>query len=80
MPRIDGTGPQGAGPLTGRGLGPCGQGLARGRGGFFGRFGRGLGFSRRWTQTDEKAALEEEEQILKEELAQIQEEKKTLKK
>ena len=81
MPRIDGTGPQGAGPLTGRGLGPCGRGLARGRGGWFGRglgLARGLGFGRRWTPTDEKATLEEEEQILKEELAQIQEEKKTL--
>ena len=75
MPRIDGTGPQGAGSLTGRGLGPCGRGLARGRGSWC---GRGLGFGRRWTQIDEKAALDEEEQILKEELAQIQEEKKAL--
>ena len=75
MPGRNGTGPQGAGPLTGRGLGPCGRGLARGRGGWF---GCGLGFGRRWTQIDEKAALDEEEQILKEELAQIQEEKKAL--
>jgi len=76
MPGRNGTGPQGAGPLTGRGLGPCGRGLARGRGSWF---GRGLGFGRRWTQTDERATLDEEEQILKEELAQIQEEKKALK-
>ncbi len=26
MPNRNGTGPQGAGPLTGRGLGPCGRG------------------------------------------------------
>lgn len=25
MPRMDGTGPLGQGPLTGRGLGPCGN-------------------------------------------------------
>jgi len=42
MPNRDGTGPQGKGPLTGRGLGPCqniqgrpmrqrGQGFGRGR-------------------------------------------------
>jgi len=36
MPAQDRTGPQGQGPLTGRGLGPCGRGLARG-------FGRGMG-------------------------------------
>jgi hypothetical protein len=41
MPNRDMTGPRGRGPLTGRGLGPCGKGLARGRG-----FGRGLGRGR----------------------------------
>lgn len=39
MPYRDATGPNGQGPLTGRGLGPCGSGNARG----FGRgFGRGF--------------------------------------
>lgn len=45
MPGMDGTGPVGAGPMTGRGLGACtgrgagwGYGLGRGRG-----FGRGFG-------------------------------------
>ncbi len=47
MPRGDGTGPMGSGPLTGRGLGACkgampGYGAGYGRG--FGR--RGLGCSR----------------------------------
>ena len=45
MPGRDGRGPQGEGPLSGRGLGPCGRGLARGKG--FGRgLGRGLGLGR----------------------------------
>lgn len=30
MPNKDGTGPNGEGPKTGRGLGPCGDGTARG--------------------------------------------------
>jgi len=51
MPGFDGTGPQGQGPLTGRGLGYCagavpvgrGRGIGLGRG--FGRgFGPGRGF------------------------------------
>ena len=42
MPGRDGTGPMGAGAMTGRGLGPCGGGYAFGRG-FGGGFGRGLG-------------------------------------
>ena len=28
MPRFDGTGPMGRGPMTGRGFGPCGRGRA----------------------------------------------------
>lgn len=43
MPRRDATGPQGMGPLTGRGMGPC-QGEARLGGAGYGRgFGRGFG-------------------------------------
>lgn len=42
MPRFDGTGPWGLGPLTGRGLGPCGAGMAWRRG-----WGRGFGWQRR---------------------------------
>ena len=30
MPAQDGTGPNGQGPMTGRGLGPCGGGMRRG--------------------------------------------------
>ncbi len=59
MPRGDGTGPMGAGMLTGRGLGPCGGGDRAGYGagygtgfgygcrrGFGGRFGGFFGFGR----------------------------------
>ena len=57
MPRKDGTGPMGVGPITGRGLGPCtgarparygvgfGTGLGRRllrRRGFAGGYGRGF--------------------------------------
>ena len=41
MPRMDMTGPMGAGPMTGRGLGPCGGGQAFGCG-----RGRGAGMGR----------------------------------
>ena len=45
MPGFNGTGPQGQGPMTGRGLGPCGGGMGYGRG--FGRgYGRGAGYGR----------------------------------
>ncbi len=46
MPNRDGTGPLGEGPLTGRGLGPCGGGLKRGRPGLGKRLGSGKGFRR----------------------------------
>lgn len=56
MPDFDGTGPMGAGPGNGRGLGPCGAGWRRGfgrsRGFGFGRGRRGFGrfswWGRRW--------------------------------
>lgn len=44
MPFRDGSGPNGAGPLTGWGMGHCGGTAAAGRGnGFFGGIGRGRG-------------------------------------
>ena len=68
MPRFDGTGPWGRGARTGWGLGPCGLGLRRG----LGRgYGRGYGSSR-WTQQDERTALEEEIKILKAELREAE--------
>ena len=55
MPGLNGTGPAGAGSMTGRGLGPCGSGegipakeyYGRGMGHPLGaRFGRGMGCGR----------------------------------
>lgn len=43
MPMFDGAGPRGQGPMTGRGLGPCGRGYGRGFGRGFG-YGRGRGY------------------------------------
>lgn len=50
MPRGDGTGPRGEGPLTGRGLGPCNTDMQRGESGYGmgAGFGRGRGLGRRW--------------------------------
>ncbi|MBW2637578.1 MAG: DUF5320 domain-containing protein [Deltaproteobacteria bacterium] len=51
MPRGDRTGPEGMGPQSGRGLGPCGTGTEEipentNNEGFFRRLGRGLGLGR----------------------------------
>ena len=63
MPGFDGTGPGGAGPLTGGGFGYCvgaaGAGrLGRGRGGRVGGGGYGRGWCR-WQAVDEPAPAEE---------------------
>ena len=72
MPGQDGTGPSGLGPLTGRGLGPCGCGMRKG----FGRgYGRGFGFRRQVTLTKE-----EEKKILEAELKEIDLEKQEIEK
>ena len=73
MPGFDRTGPRGVGPRTGWGRGPCGAGMAFGRGWGFGRgFGRGFGAG--WGPVEEVpesgllarlAALEEEVQRLR---------------
>lgn len=71
MPRFDGTGPQGQGPMTGRGLGPCGLGLRR---------GGGYGFRRFISPKNEITALTEEQKILEEELKAVKEKLENLKK
>jgi hypothetical protein len=85
MPWRDGTGPLGQGPLSGRGLGPCGKGLGFRRG-----FGRGFGWRRFYfdepivepltlTKGEQKKILEEEKKDLELELQRIQEKLKELK-
>lgn len=84
MPAFDRTGPQGQGPMTGRGLGPCGTGRGMGMG--FGRgrgYGRGLGRYFGWNapQTKEekiediktyRKALQEEMEESEKELTDLQ--------
>jgi len=82
MPRLNGTGPMGQGPRTGRGLGPCGGGYGYGRGYGRGR-GRGFGFGnyspwgewsyRQPTEIEEKAIVQDDIAILKEELKAAEE-------
>jgi len=68
MPRFDGTGPFGAGPGTGWGMGPCGYGR-----GFGADPGRGYGFRRFYTRREESEMLEEEVKELEDELKAVRE-------
>jgi len=79
MPGFDGTGPLGAGPGTGWGLGPCSAGRSWRRGGGRG-WARGLGWRRFWgcvpyqlpiTEKEEKEILEQDAKDLEEELKAI---------
>ncbi len=71
MPRLNGTGPQGRGAKTGRGMGPCGQGqnykTEFGQGRLSGRYGS----KRNWSKSDleeYKSGLEKELEEIKKEL------------
>lgn len=80
MPYRDETGPQGQGPLTGRGFGPCGDGRGFRGGSGFGR-GRGRGFrfwSRPLTKEEEKKDLEDYRKGLEAELEAIKAEESRL--
>jgi hypothetical protein len=74
---LDQTGPQGRGPVTGRGFGPCGRGMGRRMG-----FGRGLGRYFGWNNPQTKQekmedikaylkALEEEIEDTKQQLVEL---------
>ena len=86
MPGMDKTGPFGTDPM-GRGIGPCGDGLASLRG--FGR-GMGRGFRRgggsRWCSTpgvstdEEKTHLEERKNWLKTQIEAVEKQLETLNK
>ena len=82
MPNRDKTGPMGQGPLTGRGLGPCGSGIRKGFG--CGRgFGRGLGRYFGWnqpqTEEEQKQSLVDYRKALEEELEDVKKEGNNLK-
>ncbi len=82
MPNFNGMGPNNQGPLTGRGLGPCGAGMRLG----FGRragFGRGFGFRAGfYPQVIQPQVITEadEKKILEAELAEIEVERKEIEK
>jgi len=76
MPRMDSTGPMGQGPMSGRGMGRCGGQTVQGLCGRSGGYGIGRRF---YSPRNELAALQENEQYLKDELEIIQEEIQTLK-
>ncbi len=79
MPQLNGTGPMGAGPGTGRGFGPCGAQNGRGRGFGQGGCGRGFGAGRRfYASSNNLASLQESEKFLSDELKAVQEEIKNL--
>ena len=78
MPGLDQTGPAGYGTGTGRGMGPCGRGMAFGRGGAQGSgrgFGRGRGFCRNSFPEPEPLSKEAQKQLLEAELKRIAAEK-----
>lgn len=91
MPKLDGTGPQGQGPMTGRGMGKCAgaqplyYGLGQGRRMGANR-GRKIGLGRLgWfgaglDKVDQKEVLKEEKDALKKELELVEKELKDLEK
>ncbi len=83
MPAFDKTGPQGQGPMTGRGMGRCGSGVRMGRGmGQCLGYGRGLGRYFGWnapiTIEEQKEDLSEYKKALLEELEDIEKREKEL--
>jgi len=77
MPALDKTGPQGQGPMTGRGLGPCGRGMRMG----FGRgrgYGRGLGRYFGWnapqTKEEKLEDIKSYQKALQEEMEEVDKE------
>ena len=70
MVGFNGMGPNNEGPMTGRGLGKCGNGIGRGRGMGFGRRFGGMmpvGFS----TEEKKQMLESEKEAIEKELKNL---------
>ncbi len=70
MPNFDKTGPAGAGPRTGRGMGGCmpGYGYGCGCG-----YGRGMGMGRFVSPKNQLMVLKQQEAVLTEELEMLRE-------
>ena len=64
MPFENGTGPRGAGPMTGRGLGACGNGQGRFVSRGFGRGGRSMRFGNSKSNVDGASTTQEQIQDL----------------
>jgi len=75
MSKLNGTGPMGQGPKTGRGMGNCEGGAGRG---FGCNNGYAFGSRRFISDKNELTSLEYKEKVLEEELAVIREEKVAL--
>jgi len=79
MPRLNGTGPMGNGPMTGRGRGRCtgarkGLGIDRGIGRGFGRGFRGPEFADvELSKEEERKILEAEKKEIEKRLAKLRE-------
>lgn len=82
MANFDGTGPQGAGPRTGKGMGNCtgganrAYGCPRGRGG---RGARGMGRGYRAYQGTQVITEKEEKEMLQDDAKYLEEELKAIK-
>ncbi len=76
MPRLDGTGPAGKGPGTGRGMGTCGSGYCPGCGRIFlrGLAGRESFLRQPIDPEEKKKLLEEELGLMKDELEAVEKE------
>lgn len=81
MPGFDGTGPDGLGPKSGRGMGNCDQTQGVGRGQGLGR-GRGMGRGRgcRFANVQESISLQERLEALKENKKRLEAEIEALEK
>jgi len=88
MPGFNRTGPQGYGPMSGRGLGPCGRGLRMGTSRGFGQgMGRSLGHAAheptntlRGTREQEIADLNAEKELMERDLKSVEQRIKELEK
>ena len=80
MPGVDKTGPMGAGPMTGRGFGPCGCGMGWRHYGHQRGLGRYCGCNEPQTKEEKLKALADFKGALEEELEDVKKEEEELSK